>query len=108
MLDSEAKENLQLIYETAEQLWGNDCVFSDIQIINAPWSEFELPMRLYGKTDIGIYYERSAVDIGIKLNDEYEILGKFTNEKVFRGMKAMEPENLRHNLGVLDKVVRAM
>ena len=108
MLNNEAKENLELIYETAEQLWGSNCTFSELEIKNSPWSEFEQPVCLYGKVDVGIYYDRSALDIGIKQNGKYELLSKFTSENVFRGMTAMQAENLLHNFKVLDKVAKRL
>lgn len=72
--------------------------------MNSPFSEFELPIWLYQKIEVGIYYNRTALDIGIKQDGKYILLGKFTTKQVFRGMKAMKPENLHHNLKVLDEV----
>lgn len=65
-------------------------------------------MRLFQKIEIGIYYDRSALDIGIKQEGKYILLGKFTTKQVFRGMKAMIPENLLHNFKVLDEVSREL
>lgn len=108
MLNDEAQRNLQTIKEEALQIWGPDCEFGYLDIKNSPYPEFELPMRLYQKIEVGIYYDRSALDIGIRQDGKYILLGKFTAKQVFRGMKAMKPENLLQNFQVLDEVVREM
>lgn len=102
----EEKQNIDLIKSTAQQVWGSNVQFGEIKVINSPYPEFEWPIYLYGKAEVGIYYDRSALDIGIKQNGKYELLGKFTNQNVLRGMKAMQPENLLHNFQVLDNVVK--
>lgn len=106
MLDNEARQDLQMIKQMAIQNWGSNCEFADIKIMNSPHSEFELPMRLYHEVEVGIYYDRSALDIGIRQGGKYDLLGKFTTKQVFRGMKAMKPENLLYNFKVLDEVAR--
>jgi hypothetical protein len=106
MLDDEARKDLQTIQHVAYQIWGSNCEFKEITIVNSPYPEFELPMRLFKRIEVGIYYDRSALDIGILQGDKYVLLGKFTAEQVFRGMKSMEPENLLHNFKVLDEVTR--
>ena len=108
MLDDEAKRNLQRIREEAFKMWGQDCEFGNIDIVDSPYAEFELPMRLYKRVEVGIYYDRSTMDIGIKQEGDYVILGRFTEEEVFRGFEAMRPEVMRHNFQVLDTVVREM
>ena len=106
MLNNEARQNLQLIKEMARQIWGRNCEFEEIDIKDSPYPEFELPMRLYQRIYVGIYYNRSALDIGIKQDEKYTLLGKFTKKEVLRGMKAMEPENLLNNFNILDEVAR--
>ena len=106
MLDNEARQDIQTIKQIAFQIWGQNCEFNDIDIKDSPYPEFELPIRLYGRIEVGIYYDRSALDIGIRHDGKYVLLGKFTTKQVFRGMKAMEPENLLYNFRLLDEVVR--
>jgi hypothetical protein len=106
MLNDEALNNLSLIYHTARYVWGERCVFSEIRILNSPWSEFELPLNLYGKVDVGIYYDRSALDIGINQDGKFRLLSEYTSESVYRGMKAMIKNNLLHNFTILDQVVK--
>jgi hypothetical protein len=108
MLNNEARQNLQTIKLVANQIWGQNCEIYDLDIKNSPYPEFELPMRLYKEIEVGIYYDRSALDIGIKQNGKYVLLEKFTSKQVYRGMKAMIKENLLHNFGVLDEVARGI
>jgi len=104
--DEEAVSNIELIKTTAQALWGNNCVFGELKELESPYPEFEWSLLLYNKIDVGVYYDRSALDLGIKKNGKYELLSKFTDENVFRGMKAMNPENLLHNFQVLDRILK--
>ena len=108
MLDDEARQDLQTIKQLALQIWGSNCVFGNPDIKNSPYAEFELPMRLYQRIEVGIYYDRSALDIGIKQDGKYVLLGKLTTNQVFRGMKAMKQENLLYNFKMLDGVARGL
>lgn len=108
MLNSEAKENLKMIQKEAFDMWGKDCKFELPQIIDSPYPEFELHMILYGKVEVGIYYDRSAIDFGIKQDKNYILLEKFTDKQVDRGINAMNPTVLRRNFKILDDVVSRM
>ena len=108
MLDNEARNNLKTIQQLAKELWGPDCELEEPEIIDSPYPEFELRMRLFGRVEVGVYYDRSALDIGIKQGEEYVLLRDFTDKPVTRGMKAMKPDNLRYNFDVLDEVAREM
>lgn len=108
MLDNEALQDLQTIKQIAIQNWGQNCEFAEIKIANSPHSEFELPMSLYHEIEVGIYYDRSALDIGIRRGGKYDLLSTFTTKQVYRGMKAMKPENLISNFKVLDEVARGL
>lgn len=108
MLDNEAKTKLQRIRQLFIQMFGNECEFGELEIIDSPYSEFELSVYLYGCIDVGICYDRSALDIGIKQDGKYVLLEKFTSKQVFYGMKATRPENLVHNFEVLKEVVEQL
>ena len=108
MIDNEALQDLQTIKQVALQNWGSNCEFADIKVANSPHSEFELSICLYHEIEVGIYYDRSALDIGIRRGGKYDLLGTFTTKQVFRGMKAMKPENLLCNFKVLDEVARGL
>ena len=108
MLNKEAQRNLQLIKQMIIQIWGEDCELLNIDIKDSPYSEFELLIRLYHKVEAGRYYDRSALDIGIKQNEKYILLGNLTNKPVVRGIKAMDPKNLRSNFLILNEVAQAI
>lgn len=108
MLNNEARTNLQTIQKMISQLWGDNCELSGPEIKQSPYPEFELTLRLYRKVQVGIYYDRSAIDIGIMQDGKYVLLQKFTPEKVVRGMAAMKPENLYRNFYILDKVAKRL
>ena len=108
MLNKEAQRNLQLIKQMIIQIWGEDCELLNIDIKDSPYAEFELLIRLYHKVEAGIYYDRSALDIGIKQNEKYILLGNLTNKPVVRGIKAMDPKNLRSNFLILNEVAQAI
>ena len=108
MLDHEARIDLEKIKEAAKKKWGENCEFLELRIVDSPYPEFELPIILYQKIEVGLYYDRSTMDIGIKQNGKYVILSKFTDEEVYRGFEVMEPQNLQHNFEVLDEVVKNM
>jgi hypothetical protein len=108
MLDSEARRDIQTIREAAINVWGRNCEFEDIIIKDSPYPEFELPIRLYQCVKVGIYYDRSALDMGIMQEGKYILLEKFTTEMVHRGMKAMEFKNLFSNFKILDDVAKGL
>ena len=106
MLDNEARTKLQMIQNYISQIWGNNCKVSETEVIDSPYPEFQFTLWLYDKIQVGIYYDRSTLDIGIMQNGEYLILQKFTQEKVERGFKATKPENLYNNFCILDRVAK--
>ena len=109
MLNDAAKINLQRIKRALENKWGDDCVIGPLKIIESPYPEFELPIYLYNKLEVGIYYDRSCLDIGIKQDgDEYIILTKFTDRPVLRGFESLEGNNLEYNFEVLDEVAHKL
>ncbi len=108
MLNNEARTKLQTIKNYIFQIWGNDCKLSDPEIIDSPYSEFELTLWLYDKIQVGIYYDRSALDIGIMQNGEYVLLQEFTPEEVVRGLEATKPPYFYNNFCILDRVAKRL
>lgn len=104
----EEKQNINNIYQIASEQWGENVEFEKIKVINSPYPEFELPMKLYGRVNILLAYDRSALDIGIPQNGQYVLMSEFTDKPFVRGMKATQVENLRHNFQVLDEVARKL
>jgi hypothetical protein len=99
-----AKEHIELIVRTAAELWGNKCVFGEMKVSPAPWSEFEWSMRLYDKVDAVLFYDRSIIGIHIIIEGEEKFLRKLFPEEVIVGFESSEPENLLHNFQVLDRI----
>ena len=102
----EEEQNIGLIKSTAQRVWGNNVRFGEIKVIDSPYPEFELIMRLYNKINIMLVYDRSTLDIGIPKDGEYVLMDKFTDEPFVRGMRATQPDNLVNNFALLDKVVK--
>lgn len=106
MLDNEAYVNIAQIKAIAIHVWGENCVFGELEVLDRPFSEFCWPMRLYNAFDVLLEYERSSV--GFKVNTQQGFIGwhLLTNEQVIRGLKSCKPENMLHNFQVLDRVLR--
>ena len=39
--DWEAQKNIPLIKKTAQEVWGDNITFGEIEDLGAPWTEFE-------------------------------------------------------------------
>ena len=108
MLNHEGRENMWVILQRLDEQWDDDCELKFVQNLPSPYSEFEITFLLYGKVDVSILYDRSSVDIGIKQDGEYQLLGDFTAQSVFRGRMGMKYENMKHTFEILDEVARGM
>ena len=104
----EEKQNIDNIYRAAHDLWGENVVFGDIEVIESPYPEFDLPMKLFDKVGILLNYDRSALDIGVPKDGRYVLMSEFTDKPFVRGMKATQPENLISNFRVLDEVAKKL
>lgn len=104
--DWEAVENIESIRNAAQQVWGKNVRFSDIQGKDSPYSEFEWHILLYNRFDIKMEYDRSMLEITVNTAQGYILLDKLTNEKIFLWFESCKPQNLLHNFQVLDRVVR--
>ena len=106
MLNNDARANISLIKEIANQVWENNVEFGEIKVLDSPYPEFEWPMRLYNSVDVRLEYERSTVGIMVKTREGYIGLSRMTDDQVFKGLKSCKPENLLHNFQVLDGLLR--
>ena len=105
MLNNDAYQNIELIRTTAQQVWGNNCKFKELQAIKSPYPEFVWILQLYGRFDVKLNYDRSTLHIEFPTEEGYEPLLGATDEYVFKGFDGMKPENLLHNFQVLDRLV---
>ena len=108
MLDDQGRENIKLIGELSEQIWGNNCEFGELKVLNSPYPEFELPMRLYNKVNVLLTYDRSILGIAVKTRNGNVWVDDLTSQTIHDGFESCKPENLLHNFQVLDEVVREM
>ena len=106
MLNKEAHRDIELIRETAQKVWGEDCVFGEFKEPNSPYAEFEWYVVLYGRFEVRIDYERGGIGNMVKTGDGHIALSRLTDEQVFKGLKGGIPENLIHNFQVLDRLLR--
>jgi len=108
MLDDEGRENINLIRALTSRIWGSNCEFGRPKVIDAPYSEFELPMRLYHKVNVTLTYDRSILGIAVKTQNGNVWVDDLTSKMIFDGFESCKPENLLHNFQVLDEVAREM
>ncbi len=105
MLDNHAEANIKLIGELANKVWGDNCEIGEVKITNSPFPEFKLPMRLYHKVDVILTYDRSILGIALKTAGGNKWVDDLTSQIIYDGFESCKPENLLHNLQVLDEVV---
>ena len=106
MLDREAIEHIQLIKDTANFVWGTQCRFGEVQVMEAPFSMFLLPLCLYDQFNIKLNYDRSILDISVQKDDSYVWLTNLTKLPIIEGFESLKPANLLHNFRVLDQFIR--
>ena len=114
-LDSEAQAALALTKSVAKEVFGDNIVFGELDIVQAPFSLFTMPVKIYGK-DARIEYELGYINLHLKVGYTDEITGKWTEEfvflphltrkKMFWKQECMTPENMLHNFRVMDEVIK--
>jgi hypothetical protein len=103
-----ANEANELV-DTIRRFWNNSV--SEIKVVNMtdkPYDMFTLSMKMYGKFDVLMEYDRGTLSINVKMQDQFIVLSRLTNEQVYRGFEGYKPENLLHNFATLDKVLQSM
>lgn len=108
MLNKYDKENIEIIKATAHKVFGNNYKFGELKLLDRPFTEFELPMRLYNRYNVTLEYERSTIGIMVNTTQGYIGLSRLTDKQVFKGLKSSKPDNLLHNFMVLDEVLKSM
>lgn len=106
MLNTQAYDNINLILTTAKQIWGENCKFGEMKELPSPYPEFEWELQLYEKFHIKLTYDRSTLNIGIPVDNDYIALNRMTKEPVYWGFDGMKPKNLLHNFQVLDRLLQ--
>ena len=103
--DQEAQNNIALIKKTAQEVWGDNITFGEIEDLGAPWPEFEWPVKIYS-FPLKFIYDRSYFDIAIPVEDGFRALSYLTDEPMLLGRNSLKPQNLFHNLKVLDRYLQ--
>ena len=106
LLNNEAYRDKEVIKTTAQNTWGENCVFGEFKELNSPYPEFVWILQLYGRFDVKLNYDRSTLHIEFPTSEGYEPLLGATDEHIFKGFDGMKPENLLHNFQVLDRIVK--
>ena len=108
MLNNEGRQNLENIKRAAADVWGKKCRFSDFKDFGAPFCMFEIHLFIHEKFDVLLTYDRSTLDISIRMKDEYQWLGDLTNQNLIEGFDSCKPDSLLHNFVILDNVLSSM
>ena len=98
-------EHIDLIEKTALEIWGDNITFGEIEDLGAPWPEFEWPVKIYS-FPLKFIYDRSYFDIAIPVEDGFRALSYLTDEPMLLGRNSLKPQNLFHNLKVLDRYLQ--
>ncbi|WP_088838921.1 hypothetical protein [Listeria sp. ILCC792] len=102
---AESKKLKSLISE----YWGEEASEIEVEIPdNTPFGIFFLEMKLYGKFKVKMEYERSTLGISVKNenSNDYVILSKMTDQKIYRGLQSYKESNLKHNFEVLNNLLK--
>jgi hypothetical protein len=105
MLSSEGINNLNLLKEMIFNTWGNNVVLLNERIMQIPVDAFEFQMQLYGSKKVLLEYETGTFALKLWTGERFEYLDKFVNDKIIYGFDSMIPENIQHNIYVLDKLL---
>jgi len=108
MLIDRDKKEIDLIKNTAMQVFENNIEFGEFKEFDSPYSQFDWFVRLYGTIDAILVYDRSILTMGIIKDGEEIYIGEYTNKPIVRGFASTEPENLLANFRVLDDVAKKM
>ena len=105
LIDRDWKD-VDLIEDTAKQIFGNNIEFGKVKELDSPYPQFDWPLKLYGAVDALLVYDRSILTMGILRDGEEVYIGEFTDAPIIRGFASTEPENLLSNFRVLDEVAK--
>ena len=110
MLSNDVQSELKSILSKIKNYWGNNVSNLNVEnITDRPFDMFTLSMKLYGKYDVLVEYDRSTLGFSIKKNGKYFVLSKLSKYPIFRGFDSYSSEsNIMHNFQALDDVLQSM
>ena len=86
---------------------------TDIQVISVRHDEYRrnccfwIVSRIHAR-EVMFEYDRSTLDIYIKVEEHFQPLGKITHELRAKGFASFTSEGLSQNFDVLDRTLRKM
>ncbi len=98
-----AQKHIDLIKKTAMEIWGSNITFDEIKGTSAPVPEFNWYVKIYSLFFIDFHYDRGILSINLPVNDVFYGLSSLADEPVIIGFDSLKPQNLYHNLKVLDR-----
>lgn len=100
----------QNVMNRIKDFWGKDVSnLRIVKVIDKPFNMFTLSMKLYGKYDVLVEYERSTLGFSVKKDGEYYILSKLSKYPIYRGFDSYSSEsNVLHNFKALDDVLHQL
>ena len=98
-------EHIDLIEKTALEIWGDNITFGEVEDLGAPWAEFKWPVKIYSFS-LKFLYDRSIFGVEIPTENGHDMLRNLTKEPFISGFDSLKPQNLFHNLKVLDRYLQ--
>ena len=110
MSNNNVQSELQNVVKRINNFWKKDVSdLNIVDIIDKPFNMFTLSMKLYGKYDVLVEYDRSTLGFSVKKNGDFIILSKLSEVPIYRGFDSYSNEsNILHNFKALDNVLRLM
>ena len=110
MLNNDVQSELRNVVNKIKDFWGNN--ISELNVVTVtdkPFDMFTLSMKLYGKYDVLVEYDRSTLGFSIKENGKHYVLSKLSKYPIYRGFDSYASEsNILHNFQALDDVLHSM
>ena len=101
-----AQKHIDIIKNTALEIWGNNIIFDEIRGTAAPVPEFNWYAKIYSKYLVNFHYDRGILSIELPVDNVFYGLSLLANESIIIGFDSLKPQNLFHNLKVLDRYLQ--
>ena len=105
MLSDEGTRNLQLLKEMILNKWEKRITWTSETVKSIPIDAFELQMQIDESTKILLEYETGTFALKLWTGKEFEYIDDLSGERIVYGFESMNPDNIRHNLEVLDRIM---
>jgi hypothetical protein len=103
-----ANEANELII-TIKKFWNSSVTeIKLVSMTDKPFDMFTLSMKIYSKYEVLMEYDRGTLSIKVKMQNQFIVLSRLTDEQIYRGFEGYKPEKLLHNFKALDKVLQSL